>query len=41
MPGRVVRHDGVALTVATAEGVDQYPMRLDDVGRGGGLGRDP
>lgn len=28
-PGRVVRHDGVALTVATPDGVDQYPMRVD------------
>ena len=28
-PGRVVRHDGVALTVATADGVDQLPMRVD------------
>jgi ribosome biogenesis GTPase len=29
-PGRVVRHDNTALLVATAEGVDQRPMRLDD-----------
>lgn len=29
VPGRVVRHDGVALTVATADGTDQYPMRID------------
>ncbi|MDZ7678101.1 MAG: ribosome small subunit-dependent GTPase A [Acidimicrobiales bacterium] len=28
-PGRVVRHDGVALTVATSDGTDQYPMRID------------
>lgn len=29
-PGRVVRHDGIRLQVATAEGVDQFVMRLDD-----------
>ncbi len=29
-PGRVVRHDNTALLVATAEGVRQYQMRLDE-----------
>jgi ribosome biogenesis GTPase / thiamine phosphate phosphatase len=29
-PGRVIRHDNTALLVATAEGVEQRPMRLDD-----------
>lgn len=28
-PGRVARHDGVALTVVTADGMVQLPMRLD------------
>jgi ribosome biogenesis GTPase / thiamine phosphate phosphatase len=28
--GRVIRHDNTALLVATAEGVEQRPMRLDD-----------
>ncbi|MGY6502149.1 MAG: ribosome small subunit-dependent GTPase A [Acidimicrobiales bacterium] len=29
-PGRVVRHDGVAVLTATAAGVEQFPMRVDD-----------